>query len=182
MTDNDGMTVTRTAPPLQAPEAESLLSFLQFHRDTVRQKVAGLDAQQLNVTLAPSPMTLGGLLKHLALVEDNWFQDVLLGRPMPEPWASADWEDDVDWDWHSARADDPLSLLTLLEQAQERSDVAISEALLAGGLDTVSQRMDRHTGQPFSLRWILLHMIEEYARHNGHADLIRESIDGSTGD
>lgn len=158
------------------------MAFLQYHRDTVRQKVAGLDARQLDTTLPPSPMTLGGLLKHLALVEDNWLQDVFLAQPMPEPWASADWEDDVDWDWHSAREDDPLSLLTLLEQAQERSDLAVSEALLARGLDTVSQRMDRHTGQAFSLRWILLHLIEEYARHNGHADLIRESIDGSTGD
>lgn len=176
------MTSPRTDPPLQAPEVESLLAFLQYHRDTMRQKAAGLDARQLDTALSPSPMTLGGMLKHLALVEDSWIQEDLLGRPMPEPWLSADWEDDRDWEWHSARDDDPLTLFALLEQAQERSDVGISEALLTGGLDTVSVKLDRRTGESFSLRWILLHLIEEYARHNGHADLIRESIDGSTGE
>lgn len=176
------MTDPRTDPPLQGDETTTLLAFLQYHRDTLRQKTAGLTARQLDTTLPPSAMTLGGMLKHLALVEDNWFQEVLLGRAMPEPWASADWEDDADWDWHSARDDDPLTIFTLLEQAQERSDIAISEALIAAGLDTVSMTPSRHTGEQFSLRWILVHLIEEYARHNGHADLIRESIDGSTGE
>lgn len=159
-----------------------LLAFLQYHRDTLLLKASGLNARQLDTALSPTSMTLGGMVKHLALVEDNWIQEVLLGRPEPEPWASVDWEDDRDWDWHSARDDDPLTLFALLEQAQERSDVGISEALLAGGLDALSARPSRHTGELFSLRWILLHLIEEYARHNGHADLIRESIDGSIGE
>lgn len=176
------MTDQRRDPPLQSDETATVLGFLQYQRDTLRQKTAGLDARQLATVLPPSEMTLGGMLKHLALVEDNWLQEVLLGRPMPEPWASVDWEDDADWDWHSARDDDPLSLFALLEQAQERSDVAIGEALVDTGLATLSMTPSRHTGELFSLRWILLHLIEEYARHVGHADLIRESIDGSTGE
>lgn len=177
-----GMTHERIDPPLQADEPTMLLAFLQYHRNTLRQKTAGLDARQLDTVLPPSEMTLGGMLKHLALVEDNWFQEVLLGRGLPEPWASADWEDDFDWDWHSARDDDPLTLFSLLEQAQDRSDIAIGETLVAGGLGALSSKPDRQNGELFTLRWILLHMIEEYARHNGHADLIRESIDGSTGE
>lgn len=159
-----------------------LLAFLQYHRDTLRQKTAGLDARQLDTVLPPSEMTLGGMVKHLAAVEDNWFQNVLRGVTELPPWTNVDWDDDRDWDWHSARDDDPLTLFSLLEQAQERSDVAIGQALLAGGLDALSVGADRHTGESFTLRWILLHMIEEYARHNGHADLIRESIDGSIGE
>ena len=176
------MTPERIDPPLQGTEVNTLLGFLQYHRQTILLKTDGLDADGLNITLPPSPMTLGGMLKHLALVEDNWFQEVLLGTEMPPPWSGMDWDDDQDWDWHSATTDSPQDLRELLIYAQERSDRAIAECFRGDGLETLSAKPDRHTGELFTLRWILLHMIEEYARHNGHADLIRESIDGSIGE
>ena len=128
-------------------------------------------------------MTLGGMLKHLALVEDNWFSVVLLGNDDAEPWNSVDWNADRDWEWHTAVDDDPAWLRGLFDESVAAADRCIDQALADGGLDGLSVRESRHPGEGrFSLRWILLHMIEEYARHNGHADLIRESIDGVTGE
>jgi uncharacterized damage-inducible protein DinB len=170
----------RTDPPQSAGELATLRGFLDFHRQTVLLKTDGLDAEQLNRTLAPSTMTLGGLLKHLAYVEHNWFHEVLLGRPTAEPWASVDWAADVDWDWHSAADDTPDELRALLLDTVARSDAIVDE--VGGDLDRLSVRAGRSTGEPFSLRWVLVHMVEEYARHNGHADLLRESIDGVTGE
>ena len=175
--------IERTDPPLRADEATTLTTYLDYHRDTLRQKTAGLTAEQLNASLTPSTMTLGGMLKHLALVESNWFNDVLMGRDEVEPWASVDWEADSDWDWHSAVDDTPDELRRLLDDMVGASDRIIVEAIADGGLDRVSVTESRRPGEGvFSLRWILVHMIEEYARHNGHADLIRESIDGVTGE
>ncbi|WP_372729079.1 DinB family protein [Nocardioides sp.] len=178
------MTTDRIDPPLAADEVPTLLGFLNFHRDTLRTKTEGLDAEQLATRLAPSTMTLGGMLKHLALVEDYWFTSVLQGRPASEPWDAVDWDADEDWDWNSAAEDTPEQLRDLLDTAIERSDRVMADALTDGGLETLSvkERPVRHGGGRFSLRWILVHLIEEYARHNGHADLIRESIDGVTGE
>ena len=175
--------IERRDPPLRADEATTLLSYLDYHRDTFRMKTEGLDAAQLAATLAPSDMTLGGMVKHLALVESNWFNDVLMGRDEVEPWASVDWEADRDWDWHSAVDDSPEDLRRLFDVSVAASDAIIAEALADGGLDRESVVVSRREGEgTFSLRWILVHMIEEYARHNGHADLIRESVDGLTGE
>ncbi|TWE12986.1 uncharacterized protein DUF664 [Rudaeicoccus suwonensis] len=171
----------RRDPALRAGEAETLLGFLNYHRDTLRMKIGGLTAEQLATTLAPSDMTLGGMLKHLALVEDNWLVVVFAGQPDPEPWASAG-DDDPDWEWHSAHLDSPTELRELYDASVARADTVISAALAGGGLAAESQRPSRHTGERFSLRWILLHLVEEYARHNGHADLIRQSIDGQVGE
>jgi uncharacterized damage-inducible protein DinB len=176
------MTIKRIDPPLATDEAATLLAFLDYHRDTLRMKTDGLSQEQLNATLAPSTMTLGGLLKHLALVESSWFSEVLLGENMMAPFDTTDWDWDRDWEWHSAAEDTPEQLLALFDQAAVQSDAIIRDALADGGLDRQSVKGDRHTGEKFSLRWILVHMIEEYARHNGHADLIRESIDGVTGE
>ena len=175
---------TRTRPPLAADEATMLRAWLDFHRDTLRWKVAGLTQDQLARTLPPSTMTLGGMMKHLALVESNWFEVVMTGaETMMAPFDAVDWDADRDWDWHSAAADTPEQLLAIFDRAVARAD-AIIDAALGGpdGLDTPSIRQSRLRNEPYSLRWILVHMIEEYARHNGHADLIRESIDGRTGD
>ena len=180
MTDTGA--IEHTDPPLRADETTTLLTYLDYHRDTLRLKTEGLDAEQLSTTLPPSTMTLGGMLKHLALVESSWFNDVLMGRPEVEPWASVDWEADVDWDWHSAAADNPEELRRLFDETLAASDAIVQEALADGGLDRLSVRESRRGEGAFSLRWILVHMIEEYARHNGHADLIRESIDGATGE
>lgn len=176
------MTIERSDPPLVADEATMLRAFLDHHRDTLRMKTHGLSADQLRRTHPPSTLTLGGLLKHVALDEASWFGRVLHGRPMGEPWDSVDWGADPDWEFHSASGDSPEELRSVMDDAVAQADRDIEEALAAGGLEQLSVTPSRHTGTPFSLRWILLHMIEEYARHNGHADLIRESIDGTTGE
>ncbi|MEO7752393.1 MAG: DinB family protein [Terracoccus sp.] len=176
------MAVTRTDPPLAADEATTLLAFLDYHRDTLRQKSEGLSAAQLDTTHPPSTLTLGALLKHVALNEAHWFGAVLHGRALGEPWDGVDWDADPDWELTSAAADSPERLRSLMDEAVERARTDIDEALAEGGLDQPSVGRSRTEGEAFSLRWIVLHMVEEYARHNGHADLLREAIDGSTGE
>jgi uncharacterized damage-inducible protein DinB len=175
--------VVRTTAPLSGNEVEVLVGFLDHHRDTLRLKAEGLDAGQLAQRLEPSTMTLGGLLKHMAYVEDWWFNQVFAGNPAPEPWASVDWDADNDWDWHSAVDDSPEDVRALLDATIATSD-GIVQAALAGpdGLDAVSVlESHKRPGQKFNLRWVVAHLFEEYARHNGHADLLRESIDGQVG-
>jgi uncharacterized damage-inducible protein DinB len=172
----------RIDPPLRAGEAETLQAFLDYHRDTLRWKVAGLDREQLGRTLEPSTMTLGGLVKHLTLVEDSWFSVVLDGNEYAEPFDAVDWDADPDWEWRTGADTDPADLLAAYEATVARVDANISSALDRDGLDTLSAKPSRHGEGHFSLRWILLHMIEEYARHNGHADLLRQSVDGSVGE
>jgi uncharacterized damage-inducible protein DinB len=172
----------RVRPPLYGDEATMLLAFLDYHRDTLRWKCAGLTQQQLSRALPPSDMTLGGLLKHLASVESDWFEDTFAGgSPMP-PFDTVDWDADRDWEWRTAQENTPQDLFALLNEAVRRSDAVIDEALAGGGLDAESQKPDPSQGTPFSLRRVIIHIIEEYARHNGHADLIRQSIDGTTGE
>lgn len=168
----------RRDPDTVGAEWALLTQFLDFHRATLAWKAGGLARKQLATRLPSSELTLGGLVKHLALVEDDWFQRVLLGRELPEPWASAPFDDDGDWEHHSAAADDPEELLALYAAACERSRAAVREV---GDLDARAALISER-GETFNLRWILLHMIEETARHNGHADLLRESIDGLTGE
>jgi uncharacterized damage-inducible protein DinB len=176
--------MTRTDPPLAGSEAETLLGFLDYHRDTLRLKTEGLDAAQLDQRLPPSTMTLGGLLKHLAYVEDWWFNQVYADNPSPEPWASVDWRADSDWEWHSAAEDTPAQLRELYDETVATSDRIVHEALAhPGAMESLSRRTFRSDPtRRHNLRWILVHMIEEYCRHNGHADLIRESIDGQVGE
>jgi uncharacterized damage-inducible protein DinB len=176
------MTTQRTDPPIAADEATTLVAFLDYHRDTLRMKCEGLTAEQLAQPLAPSSLTLGALLKHVALNEASWFGEVLHGRPMPEPWAGADWEADRDWELTSAKDDSPEDLRRIMDESVEQARHDIAAALAEGGLDFRSATLDRKENQQFTLRWILLHMIEEYARHNGHADFLREAVDGVTGE
>ena len=171
-------TTERFDPPGLADERSQLMAFLDYHRATLLWKTQGLTAEQLAQTLPPSTMTLGGMLKHLALVEDNWFSVVLLGNDDDPYWAGVDWDADNDWDWHSAADDSPEQLRELLTGTIERVRDLVADV----PLEQESVRKRRSTGEPVTLRWIVLHMIEEYARHNGHADLIRESIDGSVGE
>ncbi|CUR55145.1 conserved hypothetical protein [metagenome] len=174
--------IRRTDPPLAVDEATTLTAFLDYHRDTLRLKTADLTQQQLGASLSPSTLTLAGLVKHMALVESSWFSEVFLGEPMMAPFDTADWESDRDWEFTSAPGDAPDELRALFDRAVSRSDAIIRVALDLNGLDGLSAKESRQEKTPFSLRWILVHMIEEYARHNGHADLIRESIDGVTGE
>ena len=171
----------RPEPPLAAGELDTLLGFLDFQRATLAWKVSGLDAAGLGATVGPSSMTLGGMLKHLAYVEESWFSQVLHRRDPQPPWNTVDWKADRDWDWHSAAEDTPEELLKLWRDAVERSRSLLAEALADGGLERLARRT-WPDGRAPSLRWILVHLIEEYARHNGHADLLRESVDGSTGE
>jgi uncharacterized damage-inducible protein DinB len=127
-------------------------------------------------------MTLGGMLKHLALVEDSWFSQRLLGRPPVPPWDAVDWDADPDWDWHSAAGDTPEQLRALWQEAVARSRSRVAEALADGGLGRLATGISNDRGEAPSLRWIVCHMVEEYARHNGHADLLRESVDGLVGE
>ena len=171
----------RPEPPLAADETATLLGFLDYQRATLAWKCGGLDDSGLRQTVAASSMTLGGLLKHLALVEEMWFSRWLHGRDMGAPWDAVDWDADLDWEWHSAAEDTAAQLHGLWQDAVRRSRSLVAEALADGGLDRLSRRSWPDGGTP-SLRWIICHMIEEYARHNGHADILREAIDGTTGE
>lgn len=165
----------RTDPPTSGDEFDVLSGFVDYLRDTVLLKAAGLDAAGLATALPPSTMTLGGLLKHLAYVEDYWVGYLLLGRDPVEPWRSAPWDTDADWDWHSAADDSPEQLRALWQQAVDtsRRDLPRDPAVLG-----VRER----GGERVQVRYVLAHLVEEYGRHAGHADLIRESIDGTTGE
>jgi len=173
----------RVDPLLRTDEVTTLRAFLDYHRDTLRWKTAGLTAEQLRTPHPPSSLTLGGLVKHLAYVESHWFSAMLRGDTVVAPFDTADWDADPDWEFHSAADDSPEELRRILDAAVADSDRRIDAALAAGGLDGTSVRESRRPGEgAFSLRWILVHMIEEYARHNGHADLLREAVDGVTGE
>jgi hypothetical protein len=178
------MAITRTDPPRAASEAATLRAYLDYHRDTLLMKVDGLGQEQLARTHPPSALTLGGLLKHAALNDDWWFCRVFGGRDIEPDWVpEGAFDVDEDWELHSARDDSPAELRRIFDSARAAADAVIERGLAAGGLDALSAVTSRREeGQSFSLRWVLLHMIEEYARHNGHADLLREAIDGRVGE
>jgi uncharacterized damage-inducible protein DinB len=167
----------RPEPGPAANEVDTLLAFLDFQRATLAWKCSRLDASGLQARIAASSITLGGLLKHLACVEDYWFSYWLHCFDQASPW------DTLEWDavFTSAADDSPEELRTLWEHAVHRSRALVAEALAAGGLDGLAKRTSK-IGKTPNLRWIIVHMIEEYARHNGHADLLRESVDGETGE
>ena len=173
--------VGRPEPPLAAGELETLVGFLDYQRATFRWKCGGVDADGLRARIGASSMTLGGLLKHVAYVEDDWSARWLMGHDRPPPWDAVDWAADRDWDWNSAAQDAPDELLALWERSVARSRALFDQALAEGGLDRLAARAWPDGGAP-SVRWILFHLIEECARHNGHADLLREAVDGLTGE
>lgn len=172
----------RVDPPLRGAEAETLLAFLEFHRTTFRARVHGVEADGLAATVGVSTMTLGGMMKHLTLVEESWFSRVLRGRDLGAPWDAVDWDDDPDWEWRTGATDPSAALLSAYDATVAASRADVAEVLAADGLDALSERPARDGSGPFSLRWIVVHMIEEYARHNGHADLLREAYDGVVGE
>ncbi len=168
-------------PPLAGTEAEAVLGALERQRATLEWKCSGLDAAGLGATSGSSSLTLGGLLKHLAHVEDSHFARLWLDVPAGEPWASVDWEGDPDWAHRTAGDHTPDELLALWRDSVARSRAIVAEALAEGGLDQLGRYVTRGGERP-NLRRILLDLIEEYARHAGHADLIRESVDGLVGE
>jgi uncharacterized damage-inducible protein DinB len=171
----------RPEPPIAQDETATLVGFLDYQRATLAWKCRGIDAEAMRRSVAASSITLGGLLKHMALVEDSWFSRALHGNDRAQPWDAIDWSTDPDWEWESAAKDSPQELFDLWDAAVERSRTLLAEALAGEGLAGIARRGWPDGTSP-SLRWILCHMIEEYARHNGHADLIREAVDGETGE
>lgn len=168
-------------PPVAGTEAEHLVGALERQRATFRWKADGLDAAGLARTVGASTMTLGGLLKHLALVEDYYFATKLAGLPLGEPWDPAALESDPDWEWHSAVEDTPEQLYALYDRAVTGARARLTAAITEGGLDQ-PVHLSWPDGRRPSLRRLLCDLVEEYARHTGHADLLRESVDGRVGE
>jgi len=162
-----------------ATEREVLEDFLDFYRTVLARKAEGLSAEQLRRTTAASNLTLAGLVKHMALVEDSWFTIRFAGQPAPDPWGDADWDHDQDWEMTTALDDSPQDLLDLFDTACDRSRAVVAST---SSLDTEMPPEQTGPRGATNLRWIMVHMIEEYARHTGHADFLRESIDGQTRD
>ncbi|WP_441379721.1 DinB family protein [Arthrobacter rhombi] len=171
----------RTDPPFDDNERRALEAWLEFHRATLLTKCVGLSAEQLGQrAVPPSTLSLRGLLRHLTEVERYWFADVFAGRDPSDLYCTAE---NPDGDHHGF---DPLAATASEEVRHEVSvlDEAITTsreiARAHESLDELSVR--RRDGEAVTLRWIFLHLIEEYARHNGHADLLRECLDGTTGE
>jgi hypothetical protein len=168
-------------PPIAGNELDTLLGSLERVRGYVAWKCGGVDPAGLRATVGASTMTLGGLLKHLALVEDDVFGLKLFGTAYPEPFTDIDWDADPSWEWRTAADDSPAYLMELWQAAAERSRANVAKALAAGGLDQLADR-GWSDGRKPNLRRLLIDMIEEYARHVGHIDLLRESVDGLVGE
>jgi uncharacterized damage-inducible protein DinB len=162
----------RVLTPPVAPEGEMLNALLDFHRATLLLKVDGVSDEDLRRKLTPSGLTLLGLVKHLAYVERGWFQETFAGRELYSP----ETPDDPDADWRIEPGESTAEILELYRQEVREA----RQIVAAASLDDVAQKKS-YRGNRFSLRWIILHMIQETARHNGHADILREMIDGVTG-
>jgi hypothetical protein len=170
-------------PPLAGTEAEHLLGALNRLRTTFRWKADNLDAAGLRARLGASALTLGGLLKHLAAAEDCMFTTKLSGAPIGAPWDAMGWDPRQDWTFTFTLADDdtPERLYALWDGAIQRSGARLDAALAEGGLDQLVH-LSWPGGHHLSLRRLLCDLIEEYGRHTGHADLLREAIDGLVGE
>jgi Protein of unknown function (DUF664) len=169
-------------PPLAGTESEQLIGALERLRTTFRWKADDLDSAGLQARVGGSSLSLGGLLKHLAIQEDYNFGTKLTGEPMRAPWDALGWDGtDDEWEFTTAAGDSPEQLYALWDDAVERSRRSLGAALADGGLDQLA-RASRSDGAHASLRRLVCDMIEEYGRHTGHADLIREVADGRTGE
>ncbi|HEY3501173.1 MAG TPA: DinB family protein [Actinocatenispora sp.] len=162
-------------------EAESLLAVLERNRRTFAWKTEGLDRDGLRATTAASTMTLGGLVKHVALVEADWLAVKLAGQRYGAPWEAVDFDADPSWEWRTGAEDDPADVYALWHAAVERSRTLVSEVLAERGLDGPAS-FTWPDGRTPTVRAMLLDMIEEYARHTGHADILREAVDGRVGE
>jgi hypothetical protein len=166
--------VTRPEPPPTGDERPMLTVWLDYQRATLLWKCEGLDGAALaRPGVPPSSLTLLGLVRHMALVEWWWFDHIFTGSSSPEPFSTVD---DRDADFNDI---DPGRAMADIELFQRQCEVSRALAAAAESLDASSVSTEKPT---VSLRWITIHMIEEYARHNGHADLLREQIDGVVGE
>jgi hypothetical protein len=178
MTDVD---VPPWEPPLAGTEAEQLVGALDRLRTTFRWKADDLDEAGLRTSIGASSLTLAALLKHLALVEDHYSATKLAGEPLGPPWDGADWDADPDWEFTSAADDAAADLYTLWDAAVARSRTRLDAAIADGGLDRLVH-VSSPDGRHANLRRLLCDLVEEYGRHTGHADLIREAVDGRVGE
>ena len=177
MSDND----RPWEPPLAGTEADHLLGSLDRLRATFRWKADELGAAGLRTTVGASTLSLGGLLKHLAAAEDFYSTVQLSGDPMAGPWAALGWDGGNDWEFTSAAEDDPADLYDWYDGAVDRARRRLGDAVASNGLDHPVHVADA-TGLHASLRRLLCDLLEEYGRHTGHADLLREAVDGRVGE
>jgi uncharacterized damage-inducible protein DinB len=166
--------IVRRDPPERAPEQETLEAFMDYQRASVFVKVRGLDKEAGTRRIVPSVTTILGVVKHLAYVEAWWFQDIFGGRDLTYPWT----DEDPDAEFRVGGDETVESVMDLYASMTSESRAAAAGA----SLDDLSRKVHPRRGTSFSLRWIYLHMIEETARHLGHLDILRELIDGETGD
>ena len=169
-------------PPFAGTEVEHLLGSLDRLRATFRWKAEGLDADQMKTRIPSSSLTVGSLLKHLAVQEDYASAVKVAGGRMPPVWDDHGWDDDVDWELTSAAQDPPSLLYALYDAAVERSRSVIRAAIDDRGLAGDSGvTLDDGSGRA-SIRRVLFDLLEEYGRHTGHLDLLREAVDGRVGE
>ncbi|MEO7447441.1 MAG: DUF664 domain-containing protein [Humibacillus sp.] len=168
-------------PPLAGSESGAVVGALDRLRATLRWKADALDTGGLRQSVGASTLTLGRLLKHLAAMEDHYSTVKLTGDPLGEPWRSWGWDGSTDWELESADDDAPSELYAVWDGAVERSRARFAAALTRGGLDQPVAAHDDE-GSHANLRRLLLDLIEEYGRHTGHADLLREAVDGRVGE
>lgn len=162
-------------------EVGSVLAVLERNRRTFAWKTSGLDEAGLRATTAASAMTLGGLVKHVALVEADWLAVKLAGQGYGPPWDAVDFDADPDWDWRTGALDAPEDVYAVWRDAVERSRALVAEVIMERGLDGPAS-FTWPDGRRPTVREMLLDMIEEYARHTGHADVLREAVDGRVGE
>jgi uncharacterized damage-inducible protein DinB len=174
-------TASEASLPATVTETDSLLSVLERNRRIFAWKTAGLDEQGLRATTAASSMTLGGLIKHVALVEADWLAVKLAGLGYGSPWEAVDFDTDPDWEWRTGALDSPNEVYGLWRDAVERSRAVVAEVIEKRGLDGPAA-FTWPDGRTPTVRAMLLDMIEEYARHTGHADILREAVDGRVGE
>jgi uncharacterized damage-inducible protein DinB len=168
-------------PPPAGTEVEHLIGALDRLRTTFRWKAGDLDAAGLKARVGTSSLTLGGLLKHLASVEDYYSTTKLRGEPIGAPWDAIGWDGSNDWEFTSAADDTLEQLYALWDGAVARSRARFDAALADGGLDQLAHAA-WPDGRHASLRRLLFDLVEEYGRHTGHADLLREAVDGVVGE
>ena len=181
MATTDTTTDTPWEPPLAGTERDAVLGALERMRATFRFKADGLDARGLATRVGASSLTLGGLLKHLAVNEDHKFSVKLSGAPMDPVWDDNGWDDSDDWEFESAAQDPPERLYALYDAAVARSRASLAAYLGDAGLDRPAHVSDGE-GNHANVRRLLLDMVEEYGRHTGQADLLREAVDGRVGE